>query len=212
MTINGFQTLFYTLAFIVPGFILHTTLSMLVPQRGKYVELSFIRFLTFSCINYALWSWLIYLLIRLDFFIANPIYTAFIWLLIILVSPVALGVIIAHFHHKETFRTMLQRYGFYPIHPTPTAWDYKFHKTDKPVWVLVTMKDGSRVAGLFGSRSFASSEPGEQDLYIQEVFRINGDEPWQRVPENDGILILGDQIKHIEFWKEEEVKDDAEQE
>ncbi|WXJ78524.1 hypothetical protein MTMBA_06010 [Moorella thermoacetica] len=195
---------------MVPGFILHTTLSMLVPQRGEHKELSFIRFLTLSCINYALWSWLIYLLIRHDFFIANPIYTAIVWWLIILVSPVLVGVIIAHFHCKETFRKALQRFGINPVHPIPTAWDYRFYETNKPVWVLVTMKDGSQVAGLFGSRSFASSEPGERDLYIQEVFRIDGDEPWQRVPESDGILILGDQIKHIEFWKEEEVEDDAE--
>jgi hypothetical protein len=69
--------------------------------------------------------------------------------------------------------------------------------------VLVTLKDGGQVAGLFGSRSFASSDPSERDLYIQSVFSMSGKGQWQRVPRNDGVLISGDQIKYIEFWTDE---------
>lgn len=151
-------------------------------------------------------------MIRLDFFVANPIYAAIGWGFIILVGPIVVGVIVGCFHYKETLRKVLQRYGINPIHPIPTVWDYKFSKTDKPVWVLITMKDGSQVAGLFGSRSFASSDPGQRDLYLQEMFRMDGDQPWQRIPQNDGILIRGDEIKHIEFWEGQEEESHAEQE
>jgi hypothetical protein len=69
--------------------------------------------------------------------------------------------------------------------------------------VLVTLADGSSVCGLFGSESFASSAPKERDLYIQAVYRHNKNGEFQIVERTDGILIRGDAIKHVEFWKDE---------
>ena len=208
MSLGGFDALFYTLAFLVPGFVLYSTLSIFTPRKVEPTQLSFLRFLTFSCVNYGMWSWLIYLMLRAEFFTAHPVRTAIAWGAIIIVSPIALGVLVGYFSQKESIRKALQRIGVDPIHVIPTGWDYKFSKS-KAAWVLVTLKDGSTVAGLFGSKSFASSEPGERDLYIQEVLKINPDGLWQRIPRSAGILIRGDQIKHIEFWNDEKEKNDA---
>lgn len=82
----------------------------------------------------------------------------------------------------------------------PSAWDYHFSRVSEPLWTLVTLKDGSKVAGWFGSNSLASS--GERDLYLEQVYRLSEDEPWQPVPGNSGIWIRGDEICYIEFWKD----------
>ena len=97
--------------------------------------------------------------------------------MIILVSPFLLGVALGVLSQRETVRRFLQRLGFSTVHPIPNAWDYFFGRT-APVWVLVTLHDGSIVSGRFA---------------------YNG--PWTEVPWNAGIWIAGREIKHIEFWE-----------
>lgn len=199
MTITGFDMLFYTVGFVVPGFVWCSMVSMLIPQKGEQTQTSFLRFLTFSCVNYALWSWLIYLLIKSEFFADHAVCSAAAWGVITLISPVVLGLLTGHFSQSEMVLRFLRRLGLNPMHPIPTSWEYKFGNTTSPVWVLVTLNDGRRVAGIFGSRSFASSEAPERDIYIQQLFSIPDEGPWQAVPRSDGILIKHDQIQTIEF-------------
>jgi hypothetical protein len=74
---------------------------------------------------------------------------------------------------------------------------YNLAKNTKTgVWVLGTLKDGHQVRGLFGSNSFASSEAEERDLFLQRRFE---DDSWKPIPGSDGILIMGSEIKHVEF-------------
>jgi hypothetical protein len=198
MTLDRLDVVFYTLAFVVPGFILHSTFAMFVPRRDERTDLTLLRYLTWTSLNYAIWSWLVYLVFHAAFFTAHPVRSAIAWATIIFISPVVLGLLLAFLSQKEVARKALQRVGLNPIHEIPTAWDYKFSTTG-PAWVLVTLKDGSSVAGLFGSGSFASSDPSGRDLYVQEVFRAVLGGQWERVPRSEGILIQGEQIKHVEF-------------
>ena len=59
-TIGSFDILFYTLSFIVPGFVLSWMLATLVPQRKLDAAEAFLRYLTLSCLNYAVWSGIIF--------------------------------------------------------------------------------------------------------------------------------------------------------
>lgn len=199
MTISNFDAVFYTLSFIVPGFIWDSVLAGIIPRKTEGKESLFLRYFTLSCLNYALWVWLIYLLPRLDFFKLYPLRSALSWVLIISVSPFILGMVSGKLRSDGWFRGFLMRIGINSLHPIPSAWDYYFSITSS-VWILVTLKDGKQVAGLFGSRSFASSDQNERDLYIQEIYKIKEDGPWQKIPDNNGIFIKGDEIKHIEFW------------
>ena len=202
MTLDSLNAVFYTLAFVVPGFVMHSVLSLSDPRRDEAAHLSFIRFFTLSCLNYAVWAWLIYLTFNATFFTQYPLRAAVAWGIVVFISPVVLGLLGAQLRQRGVLRKLLQKCGFRPIHPIPTGWDYFFQKTD-PVWVLVTLKDGCQVAGLFGTRSFASSEPAERDLYLESVFKVQDSGPWQSVPRGAGILIRADQISHMEFWTEQ---------
>ena len=52
--------------------------------------------------------------------------------------------------------------------PFPTAWDYYFDKRN-PSWVLVHLKDGTLIGGLFGDDSYATSFPTDGDIYLEKV-------------------------------------------
>ncbi|MDK9719883.1 MAG: DUF6338 family protein [Rhodospirillales bacterium] len=153
------------LTFIVPGFVLYSTLSTFSVRRLDGGELNLVRFLTFSAMNYAVWSWLIY------FFLIPGAFSAWKaagWFWVILAGPILLGVSWAYIQRKEWVYKLLQKVGLKPIHVIPTSWDWRFSKMLMPHWILVTLKDGSIVSGWFGERSFASSNPSERDLYIEQ--------------------------------------------
>jgi len=201
MTISNFDMLFYTLAFIVPGFIMSAVIAMFIPQKQEQVQTLFVRFMTLSCINYAIWAWLFYIMLSTGFSKDHTYRAAAIWVLVILISPIVIGIIVGFISKKHWLRGMLQKLGFNPVHIIPTAWDYKFYNTTTPQWVIVTLKDGSTVGGLFGGNSFASSEGPERDLFIEKVYKIPNDstQQWQETEGSKGILLKSDMIKHIEF-------------
>ena len=58
---------------------------------------------------------------------------------------------------------------------------------------------GSTVAGVFSARSFASSDPSDRDLYLEQIYKIEDDGLWQPVPMNRGVWIRGEAIRTIEF-------------
>ncbi|MBI2218807.1 MAG: hypothetical protein HYU51_16095 [Candidatus Rokubacteria bacterium] len=200
MTLNSFDAVFYTLAFLVPGFLADSVANTMVRKKAIAHEVSLLRFLTLSCLNYAVWSWLVYLVVRTAFFLEHPIRSAAAWFLVIFVSPVALGAMLGVLSQRNTIRRLLDRLGIYTVHPIPTAWD-DFFSTTGPVWVLVTLKDGSSVGGRFGARSFASSDSTERDLFVESVYRVEERGAWTEVPLNAGIWIRGDEIQHVEFWE-----------
>lgn len=124
-------------------------------------------------------------------------------------SPIALGCVSARFQEMGTVARWLERVGFRTIHHIPTAWDWQLNQA-KPCWIIVTLKNGSRVFGYFGERSFAGSDPQQRDLFLEAMFRPVETGDWAPVEETAGVLIMFDQISAIEFRKESEVDDEAE--
>jgi len=121
-------------------------------------------------------------------------------ILIVIVSPCLVGLMLAKLSDKNILVRILQIIGYNPINPIPTAWDYKFSKMPAKSWIIVSMKDGTVFYGKFSTRSFASSEPMERDIYIEDVYKLNDNRDWVKRERNDGILIASDQIKCIEFF------------
>ena len=129
MTINNFNILFYTLAFVIPGFIIDSIYRNYVPKKEDQSQLALLKFLWYSCFNYGVWLWLIYYLYKINFYVNHILLTAIIWLLITFISPVILGFILSLLNNKNVIRKIFQRLGINPIHTIPTAWDYIFSKS-----------------------------------------------------------------------------------
>jgi Family of unknown function (DUF6338) len=66
--------------------------------------------------------------------------------------------------------------------------------------VLVELKDGSTVAGFFGTRSFASADPEERDIFIEQVYHIDADSTWHPMKNGHGTLIAQGEIRSVDFW------------
>ena len=86
------------------------------------------------------------------------------------------------------------------VHHIPGAWDWHFSR-QRPSWVVVRLKDGSRVFGLFHNRSFAASDPEQRDIYLEAQFRVLDGGEWAPVEDTDGVLIKSEEIALIEFRK-----------
>ncbi len=92
---------------------------------------------------------------------------------------------------------------------TSPDWQRLFESFSDPVWIQVTMKNKTTVAGLYGSASFAPSAARPSSLYLQEVWRIQENEQWRRVKNTAGIMISAAEIESVELLydtKQEDVK------
>lgn len=202
MTITTFDTVFYTAIFILPGFITKAIIDVINPPKRERDTTLFLSFLAYSLINLALCSWAFVLVSPL----ANCDCTLpWYWLAMLgitLTGSIVTSVLIGFLKYHRFMYRLAQRLNFNIIDPTPTAWDYWFHKTE-PSFVVVTLKDGSQVHGWFGVNSFASSDPNERDLFIEKIYQKLDDGSMESAPENYGIYISKDMIRQIEFIKYE---------
>lgn len=99
--------------------------------------------------------------------------------------------------HVFRARKCVQR--FFP-HPTGSAWDY-FFSLKQPGWVIVQMKTGRKVAGLYGGESFASSAPNPRELFLQEAWLLNDDGGFERVVNDSAGVIVCGEVESIEVFK-----------
>lgn len=67
-------------------------------------------------------------------------------------------------------------------------------------WVIVTLMSGEMISGRYATKSFASSDIDKRDLYLEDVYTINEQSVWHHIDGNEGVLILGESIKCIEFF------------
>jgi len=191
------ETLFLATALLVPGFVWHSVQSMFIRPRASDGRPGWLRYLTLSAINYAIWSWLIYIAFvrEADLSVeAGALVVAF----VSLVSPVLLGALSGALSQRAALRGFLQSIGFNLIHPVPTSWDYIFGGTE-PVILHVTLKSGTQFRGTFGEASFASSESGERDLYLEEIFAMEPDGGWTRDELSRGLWLSASEVSSIEF-------------
>jgi hypothetical protein len=57
-------------------------------------------------------------------------------------------------------------------HPTPKAWDH-FVRANTEYWVLFHAKNGKTYGGYFGPKSYSSTYPHEQEIYVEEMWRVD---------------------------------------
>lgn len=207
MAFDSFDAVFYTVGFLIPGFVWSAVLSMLVPRRVMSSEVRLLEYLTFSCLNHGLWSWALFWIFRTAFIENHPYWGGLVVFGIVFLSPVVLGVLTAYLQQREMVARFLGRLGFRTIHPIPMAWDWLFSQ-EKPYWALVTLKNGSRLYGLYGLRSYAGSDPERRDLYLEAMFRVVQSGDWAPVEDTAGVLVMANEIAAIELKKLGEVNYD----
>lgn len=188
-------------AFIVPGLVAMFVRCQFLTGRIDTSKDSLLGFFTISLI----WAGITSPVLSWLGDIALPLHLRMLaWLGWAVVGPAALGVFLGVSASRSWFRRAMQWCGLRTVDGMPTAWDWKFGRSGT-WWLVVTMKDGSKVAGFCGEASFVSSDPRERDIYMEQVWRVDENDRWTRHGEW-GVLIPHGEIRCIEFRLDSERK------
>jgi hypothetical protein len=200
MKLESLSDLYLTLAVLVPGFVYNAVILKFVPLRqNNQKEFALLRFVTTTALIFASCSWLIYLVEFNILFDPKSIWKAFAWFFIIFCWPIGVALIHARIIQQDGLRELYRFLHLRPINPVPTGWDWIFGKL-QPYFVIVTLTDGTEIAGYFGELSLASSDPDHKDIFLEKVYTIpENDGDWVEVARSGGIHIDGGQIAYVEF-------------
>ncbi len=188
------------IVFLVPGFVWRTIEGQLtyLDRRLEWEKFA-LGLLCRSSFTYLLFAPWLYQGYKNDFQDNHPILTDVIAVSFIFVLPAILGFLLGIIRQKGCGRMLLRRLHLdtFEQHGVPTAWDRMFSNiTEK--WIIVTLKNGGKVYGYFGNRSYASSEPEERDLFISHTVQMtNGG--FEFFKDTQGIYLRFEEISRIEF-------------
>ena len=182
--------------FVIPGFVSIKTYELLYPSQLRDSSKQIVDAVTYSCVNYAVLYWFI---VDIEtntgtdsLKSVHPTLYALFYIFVLLVFPVILTLTWKKLRESKTFKMNLP-------HPTEKPWDYIFAQ-NRFFWVKVILKDGTTIAGYFGGKSFASSAPAEEQIYLEQTWKLSQDGSFERAVNNTaGVIILTSEISHIEL-------------
>lgn len=180
------------LAFVIPGFISIKAYQLVFPGTKRATSDQLIDAIAYSSVNYAI---LIFPILSIENgSLKNTcsfLYYLF-YVFVLFLAPI-IWVLIWKFLRTSDF---FQRNA---PHPTAKPWDYVFSQR-KPYWVKITLKDGTIIAGRYADKSFSSSAPSEEQIYLEETWLLNNRGGFERVKNNSaGVIILSSEISYIEL-------------
>ena len=188
-------TLFLVL--IVPGLISMHIYRLLFAAKEIEWKHGLVQGLFYSCLNLVICFPVLIPIHRDNFLNDHPYYYMVILMIILLVLPVIWPFLYRRFIKSQWLASKIQL-------PYPTAWDYFFDRR-APVFVLIQLKNGSKLGGYYGSESYATSFPTEGDIYLETVYRVDKDGKFKEaINRSDGAIIRKDQYDLIEFFKLQE--------
>jgi len=118
----------------------------------------------------------------------------FFYFFVLFISPILLAIFWRWLRNRDFIQNNLP-------HPTAKPWDYVFAQR-KPFWIKITLKNGNIIGGKYSEKSFASSSPAKEQIYLEETWIINSDGGFEREKDQtDGIIVMSDEILHLELIK-----------
>jgi hypothetical protein len=206
---KGDDNFLLVLLFVVPGLVALSVRSRFITGRTPSAQENILNFVVLSLVYYSLTIFFI----ESAFSIKNPwIVRAGVWIILLLVGPAIFGFFLGAAAQKEWFTWLADRLNLTIVHVIPAAWDWRFSSVPRGgMFVMVTLNSGERVAGFFGNNSFASSDTGERDLYIEEEYTVTDEGDWEPRTEKVGVLISAKEIRYIEFWNPQTTTPQTEQ-
>lgn len=189
------------LALFIPGFIIIKIYDLVFPNSTRDFSKYWFDAVAFGALHYGI-CYIFMTVTYSQIILTNSI--IFIWLILI---PTCYPILLYGIVKIGLFQKFF-------IHPIQRPWDYFFSR-NKCYWMLIHLKDGSKIAGKYDKNSFASSYPDAPEILLEEIWVINElDEIIEPIQPRRGAIILGSEIKRVEFyiWDEtaKETKEDAE--
>ncbi len=192
MDIWEIDKLFLFIAFVIPGFISIKAYQVIFPGTERATADQLIDAIAYSSINYAL---LIFPILAVESGTMRDscrfLYYSF-YIFVLFFAPIVWVLLWKYIRTRDFFQRNAP-------HPTAKPWDYVFAQR-KSYWVKVTLKDGTVIAGRYGDKSFASSAPAPEQIYLEQTWVLNNNGGFERA-KNDtaGVLILSSEISYVEL-------------
>lgn len=188
------ETLRLILIFFVPGFISMKVYDLFIPSARRDFSKSLLEVVSFSLFNFAILYWPIVAIHTDDFSINHPFWYYVSFLLIVFVAPVVWTLLYRRLLATRFFRQRI-------VHPVDKPWDYVFGQKQS-FWVIAHLKDGRRIGGRFDTKSFASSYPAPEQIYLEEVWLLDmAGKFLNKVERSKGIIIAASEFQSIELFQ-----------
>jgi hypothetical protein len=199
------------LLLVVPGFVYTKFYDALAPGEREDIGQVAIDILGWSFLLLLLWYWPFAALYEAR----DSLGTWLRYLLVFLLTVVAvfltpLGA--AYLMYRIRHRDLLKRVtGGEASHPAPTAWDWFFSERADNYYVRLHLKSGEKVGGYYGENSFATSFPHEQEVYLEEAWRLDEDGNFtEQIEGTKGTLVRKDDYTLLEIFEVLEASGDQE--
>ncbi|MCJ2007035.1 DUF6338 family protein [Methylobacterium sp. J-092] len=196
--LKDLNNIYLIAAFIIPGLIISYMRSRFITGRMEKFSDAALGYLALTIVYYGFSIPVIGWILGFEQGLARTL----LWWCLLIVGPTAFGLLLGVATQREWLRWTATKLKLRMVHNTPTSWDWRFANCDRARFVMVTLVDGSTVVGIFGVGSFASTNPTERDIYIEELMDIADDGTWSYRVEPTGILIVAKEIRYIEFKQE----------
>lgn len=186
--------LFLFIVFVLPGFVSLKTYQTIFQSSSKGLPPQLLEVISYSCLNYAILFWPIEEVEASNLRGSYPhLYFGF-YALVVFVAPVAWVCILMKVRNTAFVQKTLP-------HPVEKPWDYIF-KQRIPYWIVITLKSGRTVGGRYDSKSFSSSAPAAEQIYLEEVWEINKRGGFVRAKvDSAGIIVSSSDIETMEFYE-----------
>lgn len=213
MTFTGISVIFFTVTVVLPGYLTSHVLSVYRARIQGESRLEFMRWIALSTLDL---SPLLALVVALFgdhftsqhdawlFALSHRATFAILWILAVLVWPIVVGECLVWLRNRRIGFAL--RYSS-ERHPRShhTSWDAMFSQLDRDEgdWILVALRDGGWIVGIFGKGSHAAIDPAHRDLYISRVEYTSRDSTFYErfdVEVQGGIYIPAELIRYIRFW------------
>jgi hypothetical protein len=182
------------LIFFLPGFISMKVYDLMVPGEPRDFSRSLLEAISYSTLNFAALFWLIAIIRTGDFYNQHFILYSLSVALIMAIVPACWPFV---FLALSGWRPV----GRHFVHPIRKPWDYVFGKHE-PFWIIVHLKNGQKIGGRFGLESFASSNPADEQIYLEEVWVLGDDDRFvDPVEDSRGIIIMNGEIRAVELFE-----------
>lgn len=198
--IESIDVVIYTAYFLLPGYIICEIVRHFMPEYETNDFEKAIRCLGYSILELAVWYWL-FSIIANKYNKESYKYWLFL-ILAILITCIVTGVIVGLIKQSKLLKRMLKFFDIHTDHPVPNGWDYKFSETKTSKWVCICLDNDTFIRGKYGTKSLASSERGNHDIYLEELYKKDDEGNWKKEDRTDGIWISANSIKWINFYKE----------
>jgi hypothetical protein len=182
LTGNNLQLLIF---FVAPGFISLRIWGLIQPSKKAILSESIIEAIVFSSLNYIATAWI--------YWVLNPDLVWLYYVIVLIICPILWPIVLRFLLTRKIFRNKI-------INLIPKSWDYFFSKREG-CFMLIHLNNGRIIGGLYGLDSFTSSYPEKEDIYLQEVWKVDEEGKFvEKIFDTKGLLVNYNAIEYIELF------------